>query len=416
MKTRTTVSLFLAVLFAAHCTQLSHHASIDGMAVEAIHESPLQFTPLSITFIPPSIHDTIQEAQTVYKRMADETRTFHGPEGRVVDPATLDSIDIGLFAPPEADHPAAGDFIRGAELAVEQANAGGGFRGVPFRLVRRWAGQPWAAGSKEVIRLVYQDKVWVIVAFRGGAGHIAQQIAAKAYVPVIAPLSSAVSLTSTGVSWIFRLPPDDNVQAQLMVKQGVVQKKLRRVGLVSAIDHDNRAAARAVEKAMAQQELPLLFHFKVASGLPDYRDVVQRVQQFRPDGLILCFGAKNIPRLIQSLARAGTACPLVLPWVPGVNPEELRAVSGGKLVMVQPFEISKAFCKVFLERYGASPGHSAVYAYDAVQMIVHSIKSRGLNRPALRRGLVELSGFKGVGGRIEWDNNGSNRSFPIFND
>ncbi len=348
------------------------------------------------------------DAQPVYKRMADDTRTFHGPEGSVVDPASLSSIAIGLFTPQEGDHPAAGDLYRGAVLAVEQANARGGYCGVPFRLVRRWAKEPWAAGSKEVIRLVYRDKVWVIIGFRGGASHIALQIAAKAYVPVIAPVSSAVSLTSTGVPWIFRLPPDDNMQAQLLVKQGVAAKHLRRVGLVSGTGHDSRAAAGAVEKALAQQAFPLLFHFKVPADVPDYRDIVKRARQFRPDGLILCTGAKPIPRLIKTLAQEGITCPLLLPWVPGVNINELQAVYRGELVMVEPFAMPGQvkrqsgetrygrFSREFEIRYGRLPGHSAAYAYDAVQMTVLSIKSKGLNRPAIRRSLGSMLPVKEI--------------------
>ena len=95
-------------------------------------------------------------AQDVYKRMSDDPLTFTGTEGAVVDPSTLKDIPIGLFAPLDDSHPAAAAVYRGALLAVEKANADGGFRGVPFRLVRRWARNPWAAGSKEMINLPFR--------------------------------------------------------------------------------------------------------------------------------------------------------------------------------------------------------------------------------------------------------------------
>jgi hypothetical protein len=165
---------------------------------------------------------SIVQAQAPYKRILDDPRAFNGPVGTVTDPSSLNSIPIGLFAPFNQDDPAALDLYRGVMLAIEQANATGGYQGVDFNLVQRWAGSPWAAGSKEVVRLVYEDRVWAVIAFRDGAGHIAQQIAAKAYVPVIAPLSSASSLTHTGVPWIFRLPPDDQIQARVLVQDGIV--------------------------------------------------------------------------------------------------------------------------------------------------------------------------------------------------
>ena len=363
------------------------------------------------------------EAQDAYKRMLDDPRAFNGPAGSVIDPSSLRSIPIGLFAPIDQDDPAAYNLYRGVRLAVEQANAGGGYRGVGFNLVRRWATNPWAAGSKEVIRLVYSDRVWAIIGFRDGASHIAQQIAAKAYVPVITPVSSVSSLTHTGVPWIFRLPPDDKIQARLLVKDGIIDKHLKRVGLVSGTDQNSRAASGEMEKELNQQNISPVFHFEVPPNLPDLQTIVERIRGFRPDGLTLCLQAPVIVKLLKALQCNGMGCPLLMPWVPGVQAKELQAIYHGPLYMVEPFKppdqaktggIYQTFSREFEKRFGVFPSYSAAYAYDAAQMIILSIRSKGLNRPGIRRGLEELAGYEGVSGSIIWDNGGGNRAHPVI--
>lgn len=358
-----------------------------------------------------------------YKRILDDPRAFNGLEGSVIDPSSLNSIPIGLFAPFNQDDPAAHDLYRGVKLAIEQANAGGGYQGVDFSLVRRWAGSPWAAGSKEVVGLVYEDRVWAVIAFRDGAGHIAQQIAAKAYVPVIAPLSSASSLTHTGVPWIFRLPPDDQIQARVLVKDGIVNKHLNRVGLVSGTDQNSRAAAGEMEKELNQQNIPAVFHFKVSPGLLDFQAIAERIRDFHPHVLILCLQVSVIPILLKALQSNGIDWPVCMPWVPGVNVKKLHAIYPGPIYMVEPFQpparvkpgrIYQRFSRDFEKRFGVLPTCSAVYAYDAARMIIHSIRSKGLNRPGIRQGLEELAVYEGVSGTIKWDNGGGNQAYPVI--
>ncbi|MGI9530769.1 hypothetical protein, partial [Lutimonas sp.] len=46
-----------------------------------------------------------------------------------------------------------------AEIAVEQINSKGGINGRPLKLIVRIAAGSWGAGSREVVDLVFKDKV-----------------------------------------------------------------------------------------------------------------------------------------------------------------------------------------------------------------------------------------------------------------
>jgi phosphoribosylcarboxyaminoimidazole (NCAIR) mutase len=69
------------------------------------------------------------------------------------------------------------------------------------------ANQPWGQASTDLVNLLYRDHAAGIIAIGRNPSHLAEQLAAKAFVPVIA-ISSDSSLTAVNLPWIFRLPVD----------------------------------------------------------------------------------------------------------------------------------------------------------------------------------------------------------------
>jgi ABC-type branched-subunit amino acid transport system substrate-binding protein len=65
----------------------------------------------------------------------------------------------------------------------------------------------WGMASSELVKAVYQDHVLGLIALDRNSSHLAEQIAVKSFVPVVA-LSSDRALTTTNIPWIFRLPPE----------------------------------------------------------------------------------------------------------------------------------------------------------------------------------------------------------------
>jgi phosphoribosylcarboxyaminoimidazole (NCAIR) mutase len=63
---------------------------------------------------------------------------------------------------------------------------------------------PWGKAADELVKLVYDPGVIGLIATDRASAHLAEQIAVKTFVPVIA-ISSDRALTSTNVPWIFRL-------------------------------------------------------------------------------------------------------------------------------------------------------------------------------------------------------------------
>lgn len=361
-------------------------------------------------------------AQPPYKKMLDDPMTFTGEKDPPVDPSTLDSIAVGLFAPGLTEGFTGREIHRGVLLAMERAKKEGGYKGVPFRLVRRWDEKPWAQGSKEMVRLAYVDRVWAVIGSLSSSSNIAQQIATKAYLPVISPLSTDSTLTHARVPWTFRLAPDDQAIGRVLIREGIKARGLGRVGLVTTVDHDGRTAGMDLLALMRKEGVMPLFHFQLKGDLSEAGEAAGRIREFSPDGLLLHLPRELTEKVLLSLSALGVKCPLFLPWTPGLSGEALLPAYGGPLVVVEPFDMGAGrkalieWTKAYTGRFDASPTFTAAYAFDAASIIVSAIRSGGLSRKGIRDSLAELSGYQGVSGPVEWDNGGSNKGKPRVRD
>jgi len=313
-------------------------------------------------------------AEEPYKTMLDDAVTFSGTE-------TLDSVEsaseftIGVFAPDGHD------LVLGVELAVEQANASGGVGGKPVVIVRGWADDPWGAGSKEVIRMVFEDRVWAII---GGPDsettHVAQQVATKAHLPLIAPVSSDPSLTHTRVPWIYRLPPDDRAQAEELVAEGLGPRALKRVGIVVSADHDGRIFAEEMKAALERGQNSPIFELAVAPDLHDPGSLADRVRSFAPDALVMRLRPDAARRLLAALRSVGVDCAVFLPWIPGLRLVEFPPAYDGPVIEVAPFR-SRQQCGPYLKLV-----RSCVRRHGAKPAVLRRGEPRDRGAPATRRG------------------------------
>jgi ABC-type branched-subunit amino acid transport system substrate-binding protein len=119
--------------------------------------------------------------------------------------ATVGDQALGYSGPPLPDLPA-GD-LRIA-LFGPQADQVAATLHAPlgYRLVGIPSDKAWGKSSSELVAALYDDRTAAIISLDRNASHLAEQIAAKAFVPLLA-LSSDRSLTSVNVPWIFRMDP-----------------------------------------------------------------------------------------------------------------------------------------------------------------------------------------------------------------
>jgi branched-chain amino acid transport system substrate-binding protein len=317
------------------------------------------------------------------------------------------------------EHPVGGPMLRAAALAVEQLNRAGGLEGVPFELVTRWDEDPWKGGSKQVVKLVYEDSVWAVIgSIDGGATHVAEQVITKAWLPLLSPISSDPTLTYIRIPWMFRLPPDDERQAEVLARDGILAESLTRVGVITSSDHDGRVFATEMLESMQAHRLTPAFHLQLPSHT-DIAAVLERAMSFDPDGIVVRVAPPAVLALSRHLGREGADVALLMPWVPGLELDQVRNLYGGRILQVQPFSTTDNpdydhLTATYEARYGHHPTPIDAYVYDAVHLLAQSLEESGLNRSQLRDAIADRSGYLGVTGVISWDNAGGNTAQPVL--
>lgn len=355
---------------------------------------------------------SVQSQNKVYKNFKENERTFFGVKTKVIDPKLLDCIPIGLFVP--AGH----EILRGVILAIDEENEKGGFEGKRFCIKRRWSEDPWRSGSRDVIDLIYKDHVLGIIAHKNGASHIALQIAAKIHITVLSPITTDPSLTMTGVPWIFRLAPDDKKQAEILYRDGIKKKALRRLGIISETAHDFRIAATEMIKVLEDNKNPPIFHMNINKLKYDSQIIEERIKNTNPDGILLSLSKKKVLLLLSIFQKRKMTIPIFTTWISELRSNELKRSYLFPFYFIEPFSLKKNLNSSigirYLKRHKSLITYSAIYAYDCTKMLIGSIKKHGLNRASIMKGIKELSGYKGISGEVLWNNSGSNKTYPVL--
>jgi hypothetical protein len=166
-----------------------------------------------------------------YARVGEDGVSFAGPRSADLPPGP---VRVVLFGPNAAEIAQSPEVL--AALRTE----------VPAG--REWVVMPveskqnWGTASTQLVHALIDEHALAIVALDRDAGHLAEQLALKCFVPVVA-LSADKSLTSANVPWIFRLPPEAKpAEALRLLRQAAA-----RAGVNPARVRDELASGDAIE-------------------------------------------------------------------------------------------------------------------------------------------------------------------------
>jgi ABC-type branched-subunit amino acid transport system substrate-binding protein len=158
---------------------------------------------------------------------------YSGAAREIPEPKDLSEIRIGFFGPVEPNPESIFGLrmLHGAQLAIENANAHGGYGGKPFRLMLHndydnWQAKAvygedrptdptiWGSASNEVVKMVYDDRDWAIFgSISSESTHIALRVALRAEIPIVNSASTDPTIPETYIPWYFTNLQDDRVQS-----------------------------------------------------------------------------------------------------------------------------------------------------------------------------------------------------------
>lgn len=351
-----------------------------------------------------------------YKQFFVNPLEFTGP-GRDKPEPDVDSVVVGLLAPLKRSHEAyiGQPMLWGVELAMEQANAAGGYRGKPFKLVVRNDTGLWGASANEMVAFSYDDEAWAVIGTVDGANtHIAIRVALKTELPVVNVADTDPTLVETKIPWIFRNIADDRQMAYTIAYHVYRQLGLRRVAILRA---DNRYGRLGVSEFRSgsvrlKNPPPMEINYEVAYDRvnPDFTLQIERLARLKPDAVTLWADAEAGGHLVKKIREAGLTMP-IFACDRVVDPHFLKIAGEAAegVVAAVPFDPEadlkklREFKEAYRARYGEDPTVYAAHAYDGAQMVVDAIRKAGLNRYRIRDALAEITRYEGVTGEILMD-------------
>jgi ABC-type branched-subunit amino acid transport system substrate-binding protein len=161
---------------------------------------------------PPAVEQPPAVGQTPLARQ-EIPGAGQGPASSLVPYARVGEDGVDYAGPHQADVPAGPVNLvlfgpKAAEVAaspeVQAELAFGAAKGRPWKLLPVESDQNWGAASTALVHALMDEHPLAIVALDRNSSHLAEQLALKSFVPVLA-LSSDKSLTSNNIPWIFRL-------------------------------------------------------------------------------------------------------------------------------------------------------------------------------------------------------------------
>jgi ABC-type branched-subunit amino acid transport system substrate-binding protein len=296
---------------------------------------------------------------------------------------------------------------------VDEANAAGGYRGMPYRLVPVWGNSPWGTGVAALSRLVYTDGVWAILGSIDGAStHLAEQVVAKARLPLVSPVSSDHTLNLAGVPWMFSCLPGADRQVSLLADAVRQASGAAPVTLLSSTEHDSRVMAAELLNDLSRRGGSPARHREFEPRMTDLPLLLDGLESSASTIVILA-GPRDSARLMRYLRGAGIGARYFGGPALGhrVFLEEAGKAADGVVfpLLCDPSASSGRFAEAFRTSDDRCPDCFTVAAYDATRMLIAAIEKAGLNRARIRDALEALSPWPGEAGPIEWDPLGQNQ-------
>ncbi len=353
-----------------------------------------------------------------YLRLREATLGYHGPDP---DLSALPETRIGWFGPTNLNDPLTGDLWWAVSRAIEEANAAAPPDSRLVRLVPRWSADPWGSGVSQLARMVYQDQpVALLGSIDSASTHLAEQVVAKANLPLVSPLATDPSVTLAGVPWMFSCAPSDDAVARAVVVDllSSLEAAPGRLALLAATDHESRMTTRAVLRELSRRGRLPDFRFEVRAGALVADTQLDALVTAKPSAVLLIAGPEDAARFLREartrLAGSG-ACRFFGSHT--MARHRFRELAGAAAegvrfpVLTAPdpaCPVAARFCERFTAERGHAPDDAALLTYDATRLLLAAIQKSGPTRAGLRATLAGFGPWSGISGTIHFDGTGQN--------
>jgi ABC-type branched-subunit amino acid transport system substrate-binding protein len=350
-----------------------------------------------------------------YKYHFLEPKGFYGAGREKQPPAGLKEVRIGFLGPLEGSliSDLGKRMLEGAQLALDEANARGGYKGIPFKLMIHNDIGLWGAAANEIVKMD-DEKVWCwLGSIDDIVSHVAIRATLKLEIPVVCTGDPDPTYTETNIPWCIRIISDDRQSGYQLVNRIYKKDGHSRVAVIRANNRYGRVGLKIFSESSIRVGHPVIIEERFNDGETDFRLQLERIKKTNPDAILIWGNAKESGLILKQIRNLGLN-QNVYGSDRMVNPEFL-AIAGtlaeGIITTCQynpeaDIPSLKTFKANYIKRFGREPDVFAAHAYDGMNILTEAIEKAGLNRVLIRDLLTDLKTFQnyhGVTGSIVFD-------------
>jgi branched-chain amino acid transport system substrate-binding protein len=360
---------------------------------------------------------------------------YSGAARDIPDPKNVTEVRIGFLGP--IDHNPEQVFglrmLHGAQLAVEDANARGGYGGKPFKLMLHndydnWQAKTvygeerptdptiWGSASNEVVKMVYDDQDWAIFgSISSESTHIALRMALRTEISIVNSASTDPTIPETYIPWYFIDLQDDRVQDLTLARRIFTELGLKRVAILRVNSRYGRFGVIKLRDASRRLGHPIVIEQLYLPGDTNFTKQLRVIRSSRADAIVLWADETQAAEILKEMQAAGMKQRVFGAYRtlgPTLLAEAGPAAEGFEAVF--PYDPSRqdprwlSFNRRFEDRFHEKPEQFASLAYDAMNALLNSICKAGLNRARIHDALANIVDYEGVTGHMVFDPNQKN--------
>ncbi|MGC8639590.1 MAG: ABC transporter substrate-binding protein [Isosphaeraceae bacterium] len=330
---------------------------------------------------------------------------YTGPGRSIPEPTDIKSVKLGFIGPlyPTVSVATGGKsheeilgkkMYQGCQLAIEEANARGGYlkRKLPFELVVSNDNGLWGSSGNEIIKQAYKEKVWAILGTIDGANsHIAIRVALKCELVMMNSGDTDPTFIETNIPWVVRCIGDDRQMNYLIADYLYHKAGFKRAAIIRASNRYGRFGVREIIDASRRLEHPIVVEMAYKLGQDDFSVELERVKEARADVVIHWGDAVEGAQILNQMRAMGMEQPFIacdrcvsdeFVRIAGKNAEGVICAYPWNPTRKDPLYLD--FHRRFRDRFHEDPETYAAHAFDGMNMLIWATQNAGLNRAKIR--------------------------------
>lgn len=298
---------------------------------------------------------------------------------------------------------------KGAMLAVEEANAGGGILGKKIKLLTEDTQSKPEEAATVVTKLITRDRVIAMVGEVASSRSLAAAPICQANgVPMITPSSTNPKVTQVG-DYIFRVCFLDDFQGNVIARYIRNTLHMTRVAVLKDVKNEYSVGlAHYFMESFQKMGGSIIAEQAFSEGDNDFKAQLTAIKAVNPE-IIFVPGYYSEAAMI---VKQGRELNITIPFIGGDGWDSAKLLEIGGSSMegtyycnhystADPGEVVQNFVGKFRTKYNETPDAIAALSYDAVRILLNAIRRTGTTEgPKLRNAIAATKEFDGVTGSI----------------